>query len=189
MLAKSDCWDQIMKIDISRIAIYYSILSLLILSGCSNSSEQHPVVKIESCSPQDEPAGNVNLRVVSFDEDTEGVLVRVIAETGSTGAIFELPVYRMSAGRWLIGDNRRAYLIDDTCREYRLKDRRSVSGERLPLDGRVRLLPQKSFEMTLVFPRLIKPRSRAPEKKTESMRKGVLVYGKRALSFTFRAQS
>jgi hypothetical protein len=106
--------------------------------------------------------------------------VRLVAYAMDEAVDFYLPIYRLSAGRWLINEKGRAYLLDERCREFKLKDRKmpSISSgeQRVPLDGRIRLNPGQAFEATLVFPRLF-----------DQTRIGALVYDGRVLPFTLPA--
>src|SRR5262249_12520027 len=97
--------------------------------------------------------------------------VRVVGYATTEAAEFDLPVYFMSRGRWLINERGRAYLLDEQCHEYKLKDRRTEQAA--PQGGHVRLKPGEACEATLSFPRL-----------SNEVREGVLVYGTRVLSFS-----
>ncbi|MEK7832217.1 MAG: hypothetical protein AAB401_14075, partial [Acidobacteriota bacterium] len=72
----------------------------------------------------------------------------------------------------LIGEKDRAYLVDEHCREFKLKDRRPPEGQKFPMDGIVRLNQGQAFEMTLSFYRL-----------KDTTRFGMLVYGGKTLAF------
>ncbi|MBO0860594.1 MAG: hypothetical protein J2P21_19355 [Chloracidobacterium sp.] len=106
--------------------------------------------------------------------------VRLVAYAPGEAVDFYLPIYRMSAGRWSINENGRAYLLDEQCREFKLNDNKPSSksslifwgGGRIPEGGRIRLKPGQAFETTLVFPPL-----------PERTRIGSLVYDGRLLPF------
>jgi hypothetical protein len=77
----------------------------------------------------------------------------------------------------LINEKGRVYLLDEQCREYKLKDRRSSVGTnssaiQAPPDGRIKLEAGQVFEATLSFPRL-----------PDEVQMGVLVYGQRTFPF------
>lgn len=97
-------------------------------------------------------------RRCSITNATNATHVRLVAYVLDEAVDFDLPVYRLSAGRWLINEKGRAYLLDEQCREFKLKDRKSYSSsfgeQQIPLDGRIRLSPGQAFEATLVFHRL-----------------------------------
>jgi hypothetical protein len=93
-------------------------------------------------------------------------------------ADFDLPVYLMSRGRWLINERGRAYLLDPECREYKLKDRAPAAGQAEVKNGRVQLKAGEAFEVTLVFPRLL-----------DGVRQGLLVYGTRVLPFSLLTEA
>jgi hypothetical protein len=86
-------------------------------------------------------------------------------------ADFDLPQYLMSRGRWLINERARTYLLDEACREYRLKDRRLTVGE-VPQGGRIKVGAGEAREFTLTFPRL-----------PDGVHAGALVYGGWVLPF------
>jgi hypothetical protein len=128
-----------------------------------------------SCKSDESPESDLHLAVVSVTNAPNATLVRLVGYARDAEVDFDLPVYRLSAGRWLIGEKGRTYLLDERCREYKLKDRKSDSsrGLKLPLDGRLRLRPGWAFEATLVFNPL-----------PDDTRIGSLVYDGRVLPFT-----
>jgi hypothetical protein len=171
-------------------------LSLALLAGCARP---HPEAEkragvdeffanARSCWPSDvsdgEDAGNLKLAVESVESDGKATRIRLIAYAGGEapkqGVDFYLPIYVMSAGRWLINEKGRAYLLDERCREFKLNDSKPSSisssifwgGGRIPQGGRIRLKPGQAFETTLIFPPL-----------PDRTRVGALVYDGRVLPF------
>jgi hypothetical protein len=120
------------------------------------------------------------LAIESVVRDKNATRVRLIAYARDEAVDFYLPVYRMSAGRWLINEKGRVYLLDEQCREFRLNDAKPspgslsdfLGGEKIPPDGRIRLKPGQAFEATLVFPPL-----------SDRARVGALIYDGRVLPF------
>ena len=115
--------------------------------------------KLQSCAPKDEGEHDVKLSVVSVVRHPEETSVRLAAYALDKPVEFNLPVYLLSRGRWLINEKGRVYLLDEQCREYKLKDRRSSVGTnssaiQAPPDGRIKLEAGQVFEATLSFPRL-----------------------------------
>jgi len=100
------------------------------------------------------------LAIESVVSDKTATRVRLVAYARDEAVDFYLPVYRMSAGRWLINEKGRVYLLDEQCREFRLNDAKPspgslsdfLGGEKIPPDGRIRLRPGQAFEATLIFP-------------------------------------
>jgi hypothetical protein len=124
-----------------------------------------------ACLPEQNPAGDVRLAITSITLEGETTSARLAAYAAGGGADFDLPQYLMSRGRWLINERARSYLLDETCREYRLKDLRLTAGE-VPPGGRVRLGAGEALEFTLEFPRL-----------PDGVHSGALVYGGWVLPF------
>ncbi|HKQ80492.1 MAG TPA: hypothetical protein VJ810_42750, partial [Blastocatellia bacterium] len=99
---------------------------------------------------------------------------------------FYLPIYLLSAGRWVINEKGRAYLLNEQCREFKLYESKPSStsssifweGGRIPQGGRIRLNPGQVFETTLVFPPL-----------PDQTRVGALVYDGRFLPFTLLTET
>jgi len=120
------------------------------------------------------------LVIESVVSDKNATRVRLIAYARDEAVDFYLPVYRMSAGRWLINEKGRVYLLDEQCREFRLNDATPspgslsdfLGGEKIPPDGRIRLKPGQAFEATLVFPPAL-----------DRARVGALIYDGRVLPF------
>lgn len=170
-------------------------LSLLLINGCArqtSEAEKRAAVgafftQARSCWPSDEAsgeeAGHLRLAVESVTNAEDGTRVRLVAYALDETVDFHLPVYRLSAGRWLINEKGRAYLLDERCREFKLNDRKptagsQVGGWRVPLDGVVRLNPGQAFEATLIFPPL-----------PDQTRVGALVYDGRVLPFTLNKEA
>ena len=136
------------------------------------------MVKLGSCLREESPEENLEesfkLVLAETTLKPDETLVRIVAYATGRAVDFDLPVYRMSSGRWLINEKRRVYLVDEACRQYKLKDRGFAAEQTLgPQDGRIRLSPGQAFEATLSFPRL-----------PDQTRMGVLVYGERRMLFT-----
>ena len=159
----------------------------LCLAGCSRpvtEAEKRAAVdefftQARSCWPKDGESGTP-LAVGSVVGEKNATRVRLIAYARDEAVDFYLPVYRMSAGRWLINEKGRVYLLDEQCREFKLNDATPspgslsdfLGGEKIPPDGRIRLKPGQAFEATLLFPP-------APDR----ARVGALVYDGRVLPF------
>ena len=159
----------------------------LCLPGCSRAiteAEKRAAVdefftQARSCWPNDVESA-APLAVESVVSDKNATRVRLAAYARDEAVDFYLPVYRMSAGRWLINEKGRIYLLDEQCREFKLNDAKPspgslsdfLGGEKIPPDGRIRLKPGQAFEATLVFPPL-----------PDRARVGALVYDGRVLPF------
>jgi hypothetical protein len=131
------------------------------------------LAQMRSCLPAPAPASNPQLAIASVTRREQETSVRLLVVAGGEAVDFHLPVYLMSRGRWLIDDKERAYLLDENCREYKLKDRKSVDGKPLPLDGKVALKAGQAFEVRLLFPPL-----------SEHAQLGALVYGATVIPFS-----
>ncbi len=170
-------------------------LLVFLLTGCSrqpSEAEKRAAVdsyfaQARSCWPSDgrnsEDAGGLRLTVESVRNAEDATRVRLVAYALDEAVDFHLPVYRLSAGRWLINEKGRAYLLDERCREFKLNDRKPsagsfAGGRQVPLDGIVRLNPGQAFEVTLVFPPM-----------PDQTRVGALVYDGRVLPFTLNAET
>ncbi len=163
-------------------------LSLCLSVSCGNpEAERRAAVdqffaRARSCWPASEPEGKLKLAIASVTNADNETRVRMVAYAVDEAADLDLPVYRLSSGQWLINEKGRAYLLDEQCRELKLRGRNSSfdsSGARkIPLDGRIRLNPGQAFEAVLVFPRL-----------RDQMRMGALVYDGRVLPFTLQAET
>lgn len=172
-----------------------SILLSLCLAACSRPDPAPPKRVVDeffsqarSCwSPSEgADADNPKLAVESVESDSTATRVRLIAYAAAEAADFYLPIYPMSAGRWVINEKGRAYLLDERCRELNLSDSKPSpssssifwGGGRIPQGGRIRLKPGQAFETTLVFPPL-----------SDRTRIGALVYDGRVLPFALRAET
>jgi hypothetical protein len=163
----------------STLSCSFFALSLL-SSSCSHrdpeperrAAVESTISKIRSCAPENRPDDKLKLAIANVKIEPQHTSVRLVAYAFDQAIDFDLPVYIMSRGRWMINDVGRAYLLDEHCSEYRLRDRRSSSGQAVPLDGRIRLNPGQAFEAILNFQRL-----------PDQTRMGVLVYGNNTLSF------
>lgn len=127
--------------------------------------------RFAACLPERKPEGALRLAISSVQLEAEQTSVRMTAYAVGEAADFDLPQYLMSRGRWLINERARTYLLDEACREYRLKDRRLTVGE-VPQDGRVKVGAGEAREFTLTFPRL-----------PDGVHGGALVYGGWVLPF------
>lgn len=152
---------------------------MMISTGCSKDPEAARIAamdqtfaELSKCAPTNESAADINLAVVSVVNEPNETQVRLVAYPVNSPAEFKLPVYRLSSGRWLIGEGGRAYLVDEKCREYKLRDRRASQGQAFPPDGVIRLNPGQAFEMTLSFNRL-----------SERSKLGMLIYEGRKIPF------
>ena len=146
----------------------------LLAAGCARrKSETATSDKLNSCAPADVADDRLKLTISSVTNEPQATKVGIVVAALDQAIEFDLPVYWLSRGRWLIGNAGRAYLLDEECREHKLKDRKSVLGEAIPPDGRIKLNPGQTFEAILVFPRL-----------PDRTRAGRLVYGKRSLAFS-----
>lgn len=153
-----------MKI-LSRVAGNSALGGLIILTwlsaGCTAPRPEPALsldevrAKMSSCLPPRryrENDGNIRLKVLSVIRRDDETIVRVVAEAKVEAGIFDLPAYSLSRGRWLIRGTGRAFLMDQDCRQYRLKGRRAAA--RIPPDGKIKLKLGESFEADLLFPRL-----------------------------------
>ncbi len=152
---------------------------LLISTSCSKDPERvrskavsesfDAMSKCERVSGAERLANVAIALVVSAQNDTT---LKVVAYAANTPVEFPVPFYKLSAGRWLIGEKDRVYLMDEHCRSFELKDRRPPEGKKFPQDGILRLNPGESFEMTFSFYRL-----------KDATRFGMLVYAGKTLGF------
>lgn len=180
-----------LRLPVSLSLHLYVSLSLF-LGGCSRpdpEAEKRAAVDgffthAKSCWPPDgsagENAGSLKLAVESVESGPKVTRVQLVAYARDEAVDFYLPVYRMSAGRWLINERGRAYLLDERCREFKLNDAKPspgstsefLGGEKIPKDGRIRLKPGQALEATLAFPPL-----------PDRTRVGALIYDGRVLPF------
>lgn len=160
------------------------LMALFLFSACARATEKpSPAIETLACVPKNEPSPGPALSIVSAQETAEHIRVRILVKAEEEAAVFQMPVYRMSAGRWLIGNAGGAYLIDEFCRVYRLKDRKSVTASGIPLDGKIPLRSEERYEADLLFPKLIHPLKLDPAHPGKPVRL-VLVYEKRVLAFS-----
>ena len=165
----------------------------LCLAGCSRpvtEAEKRAAVdeffaRARSCWPSNgrngEDNGSLKLAVESVVRAENATLVRLIAYARDQAVDFYLPIYRLSAGQWLINEKGRAYLLNEQCREFKLNDSKPSSisasifwgGGQIPQGGRIRLNPGQVFEATLSFPQM-----------PDQTRIGALVYNGSVLPFT-----
>lgn len=134
----------------------------LALAGCGSSPPTAPPPNEsathspgEGCfaacvRPSSQPRLPVGLAVHSVERTNNGTTLRIVAYTTSGPGILQLPLYTMSRGRWSIGENGRAFLLDQECRSYPLLDV-TFNGPRIG-PGQIRLAPGQSLDGTLHFP-------------------------------------
>jgi len=168
----------------------FACFLLLFVAGCSRrnpAAEKQAAqaaideffVKARSCVPANEPEDKLKLAIAQVTNQPDATHLRLVAYALDEAVDFDFPVYLMSAGRWLINEKGRAYLLNEQCREFKLKDRKSSFGERkIPREGRIRLDPGQAFEVTLIFNRL-----------PDQTRVGVLVYAGRVLPFMLHTEA
>ncbi len=147
--------------------------------GCASGKPERAAVEperleaqVERCVAGAEPARGWEMKIRSVSVEEAATRVEIGIRAMEEAVQVDLPVYRLSRGRWLIGAAGRTYLVDATCREYKLKDRKAGPGREIPLEGRVRLRRGEEFEAVLLFPRL-----------PDEARVGMLVYDGRKLPF------
>ncbi len=152
---------------------------LLISTGCSKDPELVRRVAVaeslEAMSKCEKVSGAEhlpNLAIASVVNAPNETTLKLVAYAANSPVEFPVPFYRLSAGRWLIGDKDRVYLMDEHCRSFDLKDRRPPEGKKFPSEGILRLKPGESFEMTFSFYRL-----------KDATRFGMLVYAGKTLPF------
>jgi hypothetical protein len=134
------------------------------------------VAKLRSCTPEntnDATDSNLRLAISSISLNPNETSLQLVAFAPAEEVVFDLPVYYLSRGRWLINEKGRAYLLDENCREYKLRDKKITAGQAAAQNGKVKLNPGQAFEVTLSFPRL-----------SDRTRMGLLIYGDRVLPFT-----
>lgn len=162
-------------------ALFLMLCALALIAGCSKRDPQAEWraamaaarAKLRACLPDSKPDSAFKLAIAAVRRQPNETSVRLVAYALGEAADFDLPLYVMSRGRWLIAEQGRAYLLDDECREYKLKDRQVIVGRAVTSPGRVRLEPGRAFEVTLSFPSL-----------PDEVREGVLVYGAWVLPFS-----
>lgn len=154
---------------------------ILVFSGCNKrdldrerqAAVTETLTRVQSCLRQRTETSEAELAIVEITRQPQEISVRLVAYAKDKPVDFYLPVYLMSRGRWLINERERAFLLDEYCREFRLRDRKSVNGKPLPLDGKVVLPPNAAFEFKLSFARL-----------PDETKLGALIYGARVIPFT-----
>ena len=161
------------------------LIACVVLAGCSRrdvETERRAAIAstlagVRSCAPADGEAGEIDgklkLAITSVAINPDETSVKMVAYTTDEAVDFDLPVYSLSRGRWVINEKSRAYLLDEHCREYKLRDKKSTSGQAIPQDGKIKLNPGQAFEVALSFPPL-----------SEKTQMAILVYGGRRLFFT-----
>lgn len=162
-----------------RVCLPLLIIPGLVTAIACASRSANPAKPIQSkrtlaCIPRTVSQENkVSLAIVAVEVQPGKTRVKLVAYAPSEAVDFHLPVYLMSRGRWTIDDRERAYLLDESCREYKLIDRKSTDNMKAPIDGKVQLKPQGAFETILEFPAL-----------QQDVSSGVLVYGGQVVPFT-----
>src|SRR5262245_59973710 len=110
-------------------------LLILCLAACSRpvtQAEKRAAVEecftqARSCWPTDGKSGTP-LAVESVVRDKNAMRLRLIGYARGEAVDFYVPNYRLSAGRWLINENGRAYLLDEQCREFKLNGAKPSAG-------------------------------------------------------------
>jgi hypothetical protein len=169
-----------MKLNLSYLQLTPLLVLSMILTGCARRDSEaekqralnEALAKLRSCAPDQKAEEKLKIAIAGVTINPNETAVRIVAYALEEDIDFDLPVYWMSRGRWLINERERAYLLDERCREYKLKDRRSATTETLPPDGRVRVNRGQAFEATLSFPPL-----------SHQTRIGLLIYGGRTIPF------
>jgi hypothetical protein len=159
-------------------------LTILGLDSCRSekrlSAEQWKQInedtkaKFRACIPDTQWDGKAQLALSSIRNEPERTVATIVAYAVNEPVEFDVPQYSMSRGRWLIKEQGRAYLRDEQCNEYKLKDRTPSVGK-VPDSGRIQLKPGEVYELSLSFPRLL-----------EEIKTGVLVYGNWVMPFSLK---
>ncbi len=171
----------------TRCLICLLMVLLLLCVSCAKrdlEAERRAAVtatwaKLQACLPAQTTlqnaadTENLQLTLVSVVREPNQTRVRLTAYVVRESAEFSLPVYSLSRGRWLIRESGRTYLLDEQCREFKLKERGTTAGQAVPVAGNLTLWPGQAVEATLLFPRL-----------PDDVQMGVLLYDGRALSFS-----
>jgi hypothetical protein len=167
------------------VGLKQSVNAALALALCLSACKQHDpdherraavtttLTQLQSCLRPRTETTQAQLAIVEITRLPQEMSVRLVAYATDKPVEFYLPVYLMSRGRWLISERERAFLLDEYCQEFRMRDRKSTNGAPLPLDGKVVLPPGTAFEFKLSFARM-----------PEETRLGALVYGARVLPFS-----
>jgi hypothetical protein len=199
MEGKRDRWTRLIRSPGRSIALslYLSISLSLFLAACAPpnpEAEKRAAIDeyfatAQACIPAraagEEPVDSPRLAIESVTTTADATRVQLVAYAFDQAVEFYAPIYRLSAGRWLINEKGRAYLLDDRCREWKLKDRKPPSGapsnsstwRSIPLEGKIRLNPGEAVATTLVFAPL-----------PEQTRIGALIYDGQVLPFTTYAK-
>src|SRR5436189_92012 len=121
------------------------LMLCLFLSACSSRDPETQrqaavsaaLAKLQSCVPESATEGNLKLAIASATRQANETKVRLVAYALDKPAEFDLPTYSLSRGRWLIQETGRAYVLDEQCREYKLKERKSSI--EVPANGQISL--------------------------------------------------
>jgi hypothetical protein len=184
-----------MKLNLNHLQLTPLLVIGMILTGCVRRDPEaekreafnQALAKLRSCAadqktpdqkapdqkaPDQKTEDKVKIAIAGVTVNPNETAVTIVAYALAEDTDFDLPAYWMSRGRWLINEEGRAYLLDERCREYKLKDRRSSTAEKIPPEGRIRLNRGQAFEAILSFPPL-----------SDQTKVGVLVYGERTIPF------
>jgi hypothetical protein len=174
-----------MKLNLNHLQLTPLLIISIILTGCARRDPEaekrqafnQVLAKLRSCvpdqkAPDQKAEDKLKIAIAGVTVNPNETAVRIVAYALEEEIDFDLPAYWMSRGRWLINEVGRAYLLDERCREYKLKDRRSSTTEKIPPNGRIRLNRGQAFEAILSFPPLL-----------DQPQIGVLVYGERIIPF------
>jgi hypothetical protein len=161
--------------------VHWSLITfvLLLQGACARKAApvQEPSIeqvleRLQRCASQEGLTETLSIAIKSATLEPAGLRIIASISASEQRLEFDLPVYRLSSGRWLINGKGRAYVMDENCRQYKLSDRKRIEGYDPPIDGHLSLKPGQRFESALIFPRL-QDRAKA----------GLLVYDDRILAF------
>ncbi|NOT61126.1 MAG: hypothetical protein HOP19_12980 [Acidobacteria bacterium] len=176
-----------MKSKRMAVLLFIALLYLLCLSCKQPDPEiqRRAALKLtmdnlRRCLPPAEvnQAAGLSIAAIARERETETTTLRMVVYAPTQPAEFHLPIYLLSRGRWTINDTGRAYLLDEHCREHKLKGTAEVNGKTLPNDGIVKLKAGEAFEFRLNFPTF-----------PETMQMGTLVYGSRVVPFSLLVEA
>ena len=173
------CPDEALRRMMRSIPFLSVCVALLSAGACTSRTVTPPkppeATRSLNCVPRSlSPDKKLSLAIVSIAVSDNKTRVKLVAYAPSEAVDFYLPVYLMSRGRWSIReDGERPYLLDERCRNYKLNDRKSTENMKAPVEGKVSLKPQSSFEIILEFPPL-----------PADVSSGVLVYDTYTVPFT-----
>ena len=161
--------------------LFLLLVALLLVSACASRDPQAEWraalntsrAKFRACLPGFKPESTFKLAIASVSRQPNETNLRLVVYTTGEAADFYLPAYYLSRGRWTIHEQGRAYLLDDECREYNLRNRQITTGQTATPEGLAHLEAWQAFEVTLTFPRL-----------PDETREGVLVYDTWVLPFS-----